>query len=111
MKAHTPPFDHVDMVENNNPTDPYSKAWGEMNDQITSALDKQEGGSHYKNLNIQPLEHTYMNYGYQGLKAAVHTKVDKYLLRNKDSEVQDIEKAIHCLQILLEKAREENRDE
>ena len=71
-----------------------------------SSLGNQIGGKHYKALKIQPLEHTYANYGYEGLKAAVHTKVDKYLLRDKDSEVEDIKKAIHCLEILLEKAYE-----
>lgn len=73
------------------------------------ASDRQVGGTHYKTLGIQPLEHTYITYGYIGLKAAVHTKVDKYLKRNKDNEVQDIKKAIHCLEILLEKAEEEGK--
>lgn len=70
-----------------------------------SALDKQVAGDHYKKLKMQPLEHTYLNYGYIGLKAAVHTKVDKYLLRRKDNEVEQIEKAIHCLEVLRDKAR------
>ena len=70
-----------------------------------SALDQQVGGNHYKELGMQPLEHTYLNYGYQGLKAAIHTKVDKYLLRRKDNEVEQIEKAIHCLEVLRDKAR------
>ena len=69
-----------------------------------SALDKQVGSDHYKVLGIQPLECTYLNFGYEGLKAAVYTKVQKYLLRDKESEVEDIKKAIHCLEILLEKA-------
>ena len=73
------------------------------------ALDKQVGGTHYKTLGIQPLEHTYITYGYIGLKAAIHTKVDKYLKRNKENEVQDIQKAIHCLEILLDKAKEEQK--
>lgn len=75
----------------------------------TKALDTQVGGTHYKTLGIQPLEHTYITYGYIGLKAAIHTKVDKYLKRNKENEVQDIQKAIHCLEILLDKAKEEQK--
>lgn len=73
-----------------------------------TSLQEQVGGDHYKTMGIQPLEHTYANYGYMGLKAAIHTKVDKYLGRNKNNEVEDIEKAIHCLQILLDKAKENN---
>jgi hypothetical protein len=68
------------------------------------ALDKQVAGDHYKSLGLQPLEMTYANFGYEGLKASVYTKVNKYLLRDKESEVKDIKKAIHCLEILLEKA-------
>ena len=75
-----------------------------------NALDRQEGGSHYKTLGIQPLEHTLANYGYIGLKAAVHTKVDKYLLRQKNSEIEDIKKSIHALEILLDAAIEEFGD-
>lgn len=66
----------------------------------------QVGGCHYKNLGIQPLEMTYKNFGYAGLKSSIYTKVNKYLLRDKESEVEDIKKAIHCLEILLEKAIE-----
>lgn len=69
-----------------------------------SALDKQVGGEHYKKLGLQPLEHTYLNYGYTGLKAAIHTKIDKYMLRNKDNEVEQLKKARHCLDVLIEKA-------
>lgn len=69
-----------------------------------SALDTQVGGDHYKKLGLQPLEHTYLNYGYVGLKASVHTKIDKYLLRNKDNEVEQLKKARHCLDVLIEKA-------
>lgn len=73
-----------------------------------SALDIQVGGDHYKTMGVQPFEATYANFGYEGLRAAVYTKVLKYLGRKKgDSHVQDIEKAIHCLQIQLEAARQE----
>lgn len=72
-----------------------------------SALDRQVAGSHYKELGIQPLEATYLNFGYQGLKAAVYTKVNKYILRNKDNEVEQLKKARHCLDILIEKAEME----
>jgi len=64
------------------------------------AFGKQVGGTHYNNLGIQPLEITYRNWGYAGVKASVYTKVNKYLTRNKGNELEDIHKAIHCLEML-----------
>lgn len=70
------------------------------------AIDTQVGGDHYKRMGIQPLEAVYQNFGYMGLKASIYTKVMKYF-RTKDNEVEDIKKAIHAMQILLEKAEAE----
>ena len=67
-----------------------------------TAIDSQVGGAHYKNQGIQPLEATFKNFGYEGLRASVYTKVGKYLTREKGTHKQDIEKAIHVLQIQLE---------
>jgi hypothetical protein len=67
-----------------------------------SALKEQVGGDHYKKQGLQPFEITFANFGYFGLRAAVYTKVLKYLKREKDTHREDIEKAIHCLQIQLE---------
>lgn len=75
-----------------------------------TSLDTQVGGTHYKTMGVQPLEAVYANFGYDGLRASVYVKVLKYLGRNKgdaQKHVEDIEKAIHCLQIQLEKAKEE----
>ena len=69
-----------------------------------SALDTQVGGSHYKDMGLQPLEACYQRYGYIGAKAAIHCKVDKYL-REKDNRIEDLEKAVHCLQMLVEFAK------
>jgi hypothetical protein len=71
------------------------------------ASETQEGGNHYTDLKIQPLELTYLNFGYEGLKAAIYTKINKYMLRKKDSELGQLKKARHCLDILIEKAEEE----
>ena len=68
----------------------------------TTALDKQVGGNHYVNLKIQPIEVTYQNFGYMGVKASIYTKVNKYLTREKGSEEQNLEKAKHCLELLIE---------
>lgn len=73
-------------------------------DQRAKPSEMQVGGTHYTDMGIQPFEFTYANYGYMGLKAAVHTKVNKYLGRVKDNEVEQLKKARHCLDILIEKA-------
>jgi len=73
----------------------------------TSPLDTQVGGDHYKDQKIQPLELTYLNFGYEGLKASVYTKVNKYITRKKNNHVENLKKAAHCLEILIEKAEQE----
>jgi len=75
-----------------------------------SALDKQIDGSHYKTMKVQPLEATYNNFGYEGLRAAAYCKVDKYLRREKGGfigHLRDIDKAIHILQVQKEFAERE----
>jgi hypothetical protein len=67
-----------------------------------SALKEQVGGDHYKKQGLQPFEMTFANYGYDGIKAAVYTKINKYLLREKGTHRDDLNKAIHCLQIQIE---------
>ena len=67
-----------------------------------SALGKQIGGDHYKKQGLQPFEITFRNFGYFGIKAAIYTKVNKYLTRDKGVHRENIEKAIHCLQCQLE---------
>ena len=63
-----------------------------------SALDNQIGGEHYKNMKIQPMEFSMAN----NLNACQHTAI-KYICRYKDKNgVEDINKAIHTLQLLKE---------
>tara|TARA_R110000787_G_scaffold236213_1_gene342880 strand:- start:98 stop:463 length:366 start_codon:yes stop_codon:yes gene_type:complete len=66
------------------------------------ATSVQIGGDHYTKQGIQPFEATYANFGYEGLQAAVYTKVNKYLTRDKGSHRQDLAKAVHVLQVQLE---------
>lgn len=73
-----------------------------------TGLGTQVGGEHYLEMGLQPFQMTYANFGYMGLKASVYTKVNKYLLRDKGTDLEDIEKAIHCLEVLKEKYRQEN---
>jgi len=73
------------------------------------ATNSQVGGDHYKNQGIQPLEATFANFGYEGVRASIYTKVGKYLTRDKDSHRQDITKAIHVLQMQLEFLDRDNK--
>lgn len=63
-----------------------------------NALSSQEGGSHYKDLAIQPVEYITRN----GL-TFIEGSVVKYVTRHRSKNgAQDIRKAIHFLQLLLE---------
>lgn len=58
----------------------------------------QVGGNHYTSMGIQPMEYSMAN----GLGAAEHTIV-KYVSRwRKKGGIQDLEKAAHTLQLLIE---------
>lgn len=63
------------------------------------ALKEQVGGDHYKSLPIQPMEYSMAN----NLNACQHTAI-KYITRYKDKgdPRENIEKAIHTLQLLIE---------
>jgi hypothetical protein len=62
-----------------------------------SALDTQVGGSHYKDMAIQPMEFCQRN----NLNAC-ESSVIRYVCRHRNKNGrQDIEKAIHCLELLL----------
>jgi len=63
-----------------------------------TALSQQEGGSHYKDMAIQPIEFIHKNsIGF------IEGCVIKYVVRHKQKGgAQDIKKAIHFLQMLLE---------
>jgi len=59
-----------------------------------SALNKQVAGSHYKNQKVQPIELAYM----LGQTPAF-CKVAKYATRIKDDPVQQLNKALHCIEL------------
>jgi len=80
-----------------------SKTWGiDAAFDEPKALESQVAGSHYTDLGMQPLEITYANFGYEGIRATAYTKVNKYLTREKGEHRENIEKAIHVLEIQLE---------
>ena len=63
-----------------------------------SALDTQEGGSHYKSLAIQPVEYITKN-----SIPYLEGNVIKYVTRHADKNgIEDIKKAIHYLQLIAE---------
>lgn len=64
---------------------------------MTGPLGNQVGGDHYLGFVIQPLEFSMSN----GLNPCQHTAI-KYIVRRKGDQydrIQDIDKAIHTLQI------------
>lgn len=65
----------------------------------SNLLDKQVGGSHYKDFAIQPIEYIYKNKFHWLQGCAI-----KYASRAglKGPAAEDIDKAIHCLQIWKE---------
>lgn len=71
---------------------PKHHEWGQL-----SALDKQEGGDHYKKLKIQPMEYSMAN----ELDACQHTVI-KYVtrFRDKGTPQMDLDKAIHAIELL-----------
>lgn len=64
----------------------------------SNPLDVQEGGSHYKDCPIQPVEYIYAN-KLDFLQGSVIKYVTRF--RSKNGE-QDLDKAIHFLQLLKE---------
>ena len=65
---------------------------------LKNVMDRQEGGNHYKGMAIQPIEFcqkNQLNY--------CESNAIKYICRHrKKNGAEDIRKAIHNLQILLE---------
>lgn len=62
------------------------------------ASSTQVGGGHYKDLPIQPIEYCQKNE-----LNAIESFVVKYVTRHRNKNgAEDIKKAIHCLELLLE---------
>ena len=63
-----------------------------------SPLSTQVGGNHYTKLAIQPMRYSMEN----GLDALQHTII-KYVTRFRDKNgIEDLEKAKHCIDMLIE---------
>lgn len=65
---------------------------------MTTALNKQEGGNHYKDMKIQPVEFITAN-KIPFIEGSVIKYVSRW--RNKNG-IQDLKKAIHFLELLIE---------
>ena len=66
--------------------------------QEVKATDTQVGGNHYTKLAIQPMQYSMEN----GLDALQHTVI-KYVTRFRDKNgIEDLEKAKHCIDMLIE---------
>ena len=71
-----------------------------------SALDTQEGGSHYKSGAIQPIEYIPAN----GL-GFIEGNIIKYATRHRDKNgAEDVRKIIHYAKLLLELEYKEGAD-
>lgn len=65
---------------------------------MSSALDVQVGGDHYKNMAVQPMEFSMLN----GLDPCQHTII-KYVTRFRQKNgLEDLVKAKHVLDMLIE---------
>lgn len=68
------------------------------------SMDAQEGGQHYKDMSIEPLEFFLANSTPDQVVAIMRQNVTKYIWRNKagGSRLQDFKKARHYLDICIE---------
>ena len=66
--------------------------------QENKSTDTQVGGNHYTKLAIQPMRYSMEN----GLDALQHAVI-KYVTRFRDKNgIEDLEKAKHCIDMLIE---------
>lgn len=69
-----------------------------------TAKDRQVGGDHYKGMAIQPAEYAHKN-GIGFLAGTAIGYISRYKLKGG---IQDLEKAIHTLEMLIDLEREES---
>jgi len=72
-----------------------------------SALDKQVGGSHYKDMAIQPIEYIHKN----GL-GFCEGNIVKYITRWKTKNgIEDLKKVIHYAELLIQMEQEKQQSQ
>jgi hypothetical protein len=70
---------------------------------VQRALDRQVGGDHYKSMAIQPVQ-----FALENNLGFCEGNVVKYVVRRKGNRIEDLKKARHYLDLLIE--FEEGRD-
>jgi len=65
---------------------------------VASALEQQCGGTHYRNMAIQPIEFIHAN-GIPFAEGSVIKYVSRWRAKNG---IADLEKAKHCIALLIE---------
>jgi len=65
---------------------------------MTDALSRQEGGSHYKNFTIQPVEFIHAN-DLSFLEGCVIKRICRWRSKNG---IEDLRKAIHEIELMIE---------
>ena len=74
---------------------------------MSDSLNTQVGGDHYLKLAIKPMEYSMAN----NLNACQHTAI-KYVTRYKDKGgIEDLRKAIHTIEMLIEFETKDNKNE
>lgn len=77
---------------------PHRQSFDDKTTAALPALDVQVGGTHYKDMVIQPMTYSMAN----GLDACQHTII-KYVSRFRHKGgIEDLRKAKHCLDLLIE---------
>jgi len=71
---------------------------------MTDALSRQEGGGHYKNLAIQPVEFIHAN-DLSFLEGCVIKRICRWRSKNG---IEDLRKAIHEIELMIELEEREN---
>lgn len=73
---------------------------------MMKASDHQEGGSHYKKMAIQPIDFIYYNQ-----IPFIEANVIKYVLRHRNKNgIEDLKKARHYIDLLIEKEYESSQN-
>lgn len=76
---------------------------------MSEAYKKQEGGDHYKGFAIQPGEYCHKN-GLKNYESYAVKYITRYPIKWKDNptkQLEDVDKAIHCLELLKVELKEQ----
>ena len=70
--------------------------------ECNQALERQEGGSHYKSMGMEPLAFCAANMSKDGIRAVAQQNVLKYVWRDKGDVITDLKKARHYIDWAIE---------